>query len=90
MERKARRMTNFERDVIDRLGRIETKIDHDYRTLHGSISEEGLVSRVGKLESRMQTVTEYSALQKRFWVTVAGLVGMLFKIAVDFVLALVR
>ena len=29
-------LTNFEKEVIDRLGRIETKLDNDFRALHGN------------------------------------------------------
>lgn len=43
-------MSAFEKEVIDRLGRIETKLDVDFRTLHGSDSKAGLVERVETLE----------------------------------------
>jgi len=45
-------MTDFERDVIDRLGRIETKLDADFRALHGN-GHPGLLDRVALLESEM-------------------------------------
>ena len=49
-------MTEFERDVIDRLGRIETKLDSDYRALHGN-GKPGLIDRVASVEQRL-LVTE--------------------------------
>lgn len=44
-------MTSFERDVIDRLGRIETKLDNDFKDINGSGNAPGLLQRVSKLES---------------------------------------
>ena len=43
-------MDEFQRDVIDRLGRIETKLDNDYKALHGN-GKPGLLDRVTTLES---------------------------------------
>ena len=48
-------MTDFERDVIDRLGRIETKLDADFRTLHGN-GHPGLLDRVDELEKEMSAL----------------------------------
>lgn len=45
-------MRNFERDVIDRLGRIETKLDADYRVLHGN-GHPGLVEKTGDHDKRI-------------------------------------
>ena len=42
----------FEREVIDRLARIETKLDADYTALHGN-GKPGLLDRVSKLENSM-------------------------------------
>lgn len=54
-------MSPFEREVIDRLGRIETKLDADFRTLHGN-GQPGLVqkhdtlgARVDRLETTWKT-----------------------------------
>ena len=41
--------TAFQHDVIDRLGRIETKLDNDFRAIHGN-GHPGLLDRVAKLE----------------------------------------
>ena len=79
----------FEKEVIDRLGRIEEKIDNDFRILHGTSNDEGLIRRVGKLESRLQSVTECSAYQRKFWVVASGLAGFLIKFLFDLVLCAV-
>lgn len=46
-------MTPFEREVIDRLGRIETKLDADYRALHGN-GHPGLIDKHSDLEQRVR------------------------------------
>ena len=45
-------MRDFEREVIDRLGRIETKLDADYRALHGN-GRPGVIDRMATLESKI-------------------------------------
>jgi 23S rRNA A2030 N6-methylase RlmJ len=49
-------VNEFERDVIDRLGRIETKLDNDYRAIHGN-GHPGLMDRMARVEQRL-TVSE--------------------------------
>lgn len=46
-------LTDFEKDVIDRLGRIETKLDNDFRAIHGN-GQPGLLTRVTKLEEQQK------------------------------------
>lgn len=50
-------LTDFETDVIDRLGRIETKLDNDFRALHGN-GQPGLIEKHEKLESRVKTIED--------------------------------
>ena len=59
MERGEEKMnlTDFETDVIDRLGRIETKLDNDFRALHGN-GQPGLIEKHEKLESRVKTIED--------------------------------
>ena len=83
-------MTQFESDVIDRLGRIEEKIDNDFRILHGTNNDEGLICRVGKLESRLQSVEECAKYKVRFWGMAFALSAFLIKIVADFVLCAIR
>ena len=49
-------LTDFEKDVIDRLGRIETKLDNDFRAIHGN-GQPGLLQRVSKLEEQQKLMT---------------------------------
>ena len=49
--------TDFETDVIDRLGRIETKLDNDFRALHGN-GQPGLIEKHEKLESRVKSIED--------------------------------
>lgn len=42
----------FEQDVIERLSRIEVKVEADYRALYGN-GKPGLLDRVNKLENSM-------------------------------------
>ena len=44
-------MNDFEREVLERLARIETKMDADFRILHGN-GKPGLIGRVEHLEKR--------------------------------------
>ena len=64
-------MVTFEKDVIDRLGRIETKLDHDYHTLHGGDGQPGLIQKQDALSCRVQTLEE----NKNHGIATLGLVG---------------
>ena len=48
---------SFEKEVIDRLARIETKLDNDFRALHGN-GQPGLLEKHEKLENRVQTLEQ--------------------------------
>lgn len=50
-------LTDFEKEVIDRLGRIETKLDNDFRALHGN-GQPGLIEKHEKLENRVSTLEQ--------------------------------
>ena len=50
-------MTAFEKEVIDRLGRIETKLDADYRALHGN-GRPGVIDRVSDLEGKVEILSK--------------------------------
>ena len=64
-------ITEFEKDVIDRLGRIETKLDNDFLAIHGN-GQPGLLTRVAKLEEQQKLTAS-----KQNWVkeTIAWLVA---------------
>lgn len=50
-------LTDFEKEVIDRLGRIETKLDNDFRALHGN-GQPGLLEKHEKLENRVSSLEQ--------------------------------
>jgi uncharacterized coiled-coil protein SlyX len=51
----------FQKDVIDRLGRIETKLDNDYHALHGN-GKPGLLDRVSHLENQAALIEVQQAV----------------------------
>ena len=55
-------LTDFETDVIDRLGRIETKLDNDFRALHGN-GQPGLIEKHEKLEQRVKSLEDMAKTQ---------------------------
>lgn len=55
-------LTNFEKEVIDRLGRIETKLDNDFRALHGN-GQPGLIEKTQKLEQRVKSLEDMAKTQ---------------------------
>lgn len=57
-------MTKFEQDVIDRLGRIETKLDADYRALHGN-GRPGVVEQTQDLTRRLGAVEDRLAAAEK-------------------------
>ena len=48
---------SFESEVIDRLARIETKLDNDFRALHGN-GQPGLLEKHEKLDHRVQLLEQ--------------------------------
>lgn len=55
-------LTDFEKEVIDRLGRIETKLDNDFRALHGN-GQPGLIEKHTDLEHRVATLEQMAKTQ---------------------------
>jgi len=71
--------TDFEREVIDRLARIETKLDADYRELHGN-GRPGLIQRVGELEGDLEEVKS----RHKWWRELAGWVAAVAATAISY------
>lgn len=69
--------TKFEQDVIDRLARIETKLDNDFRALHGN-GQPGLLAKHTDLEHRVSaledTVKTQSGIASKIVIGIAWLV----------------
>lgn len=74
-------MNTFEQDVIDRLGRIETKLDTDYRTLHGD-GKPGLVDKLDALEDRVRDLETDRASKQRHWGATAVVAGFVVNTAI--------
>jgi len=75
-------MTSFERDVIDRLGRIETKLDADFRALHGN-GRPGLIDKHTMLEDRVQVLEDQHKSESKHLGLVAVVVGFLINGAIS-------
>ena len=80
-------MTSFEKEVIDRLGRIETKLDTDYRTLHGD-GKPGLVDKLDALEDRVRDLEARRAEKQKHLGVVAGAIGFVVNAAIALYAAL--
>ena len=74
-------MTQFEQDVIDRLGRIETKLDADYRTLHGA-GRPGLVEKLDALEDRLRDLETHREENHKHAGAVAAVAGFVVNAAI--------
>ena len=72
-----KQLAAFERDVIDRLGRIEVKLDNDYRAIHGN-GQPGLLEKHTALEQRVasleQTARTQSGIAGKITVGIAWIV----------------
>jgi len=75
-------MTHFERDVIDRLGRIETKLEQVVNTLHGE-GQPGLLQDVGQIEKRLQSLEETHAAEKRQYGRIAAIAALILNSALS-------
>ena len=64
-----KQLSEHEQDVIDRLGRIETKLDSDFRALYGN-GQPGLITKHVQLEQRVTSLEQTARTQ-------SGLVGKL-------------
>lgn len=79
----------FQRDVIDRLGRIELKLDNDYKTLHGN-GKAGLVDRVTAIEAQLQVMAAKSTANKDWFSRIRDSIGWLATTAIAFYAAFLR
>lgn len=67
-------VSEFEKDVIDRLGRIETKLDNDFHALHGN-GKPGLIEKVADLEVKVNLIIQKSKWYKDWlgWIVATGI-----------------
>ena len=64
----------FEKDVIDRLARIEIKLDNDFRALHGN-GHPGLLA---EMETAKKEIELIKARQSWWGTALAGWLSILF------------
>ena len=72
-----KQLSELQSDMADRLGRIETKLDSDFRALYGN-GQPGLVTKHIQLEQRVsaleQTARTQSGIAGKIVIAVAWLV----------------
>ena len=69
-------MTQFEADVIDRLARIEEKLNRDYHTIHGN-GKPGIVEKVENITSRVEKLEDRQTQQSNHAGVIAGIIGFI-------------
>lgn len=74
-------MSNFEQEVIDRLARIETKLDADYRALHGN-GKPGLIEELDCVKHRVQSLEDYHKTHDKGAGKLAQIVGWIATTAI--------
>lgn len=74
-------MSLFEQEVIDRLARIETKLDADYRILHGN-GKPGLIEDLEGLKGRVQSLEDHHKNQDKGFGKLGQIIGWLITTAI--------
>lgn len=79
----------FQKDVIDRLARIELKLDNDYKALHGN-GHPGLLDRVADLEKQLQTIKTQDKANRDWFTRIRDSLGWLITTAIAIYAAFLR
>ncbi len=69
-------MTSFEKEVIDRLGRIEERLKNDFYTIHGN-GKPGIVDKVNNITQRIEVLESKEKDRSKHTGFVAGVVGFI-------------
>lgn len=69
-------MTAFEKDVIDRLGRIEERLTNDFRLIHGN-GKPGIVDKVQNITTRIEHLEAREKERSRHTGLLAGVIGFI-------------
>ena len=69
-----RQLIAHQHEVIDRLGRIEVKLDNDFRALHGN-GQPGLITKHAELEQRVASLEQTAKTQTGIAGKVAAIVA---------------
>ena len=81
MGRVSQKMTQFEKDVIDRLARIEEKLTRDYHTIHGN-GKPGIIEKVENITSRVDRLEARQKEQSKQTGLIAGVTGFIINAAI--------
>ena len=69
------------KDIIDRLGRIETKLDNDGKAIYGN-GKPGLLDRMVSLESKLQVIQAQADANRDWFTRIRDSVGWLATTAI--------
>ena len=79
----------FQKDVIDRLARIEEAINNDYKALYGN-GKPGLLDRMVALESKMQSILAEGQNNRDWFTRIRESIGWLVTTAIAIYAAFIR
>ncbi len=72
-------------EILQRLTRIEGKLDHDYAALHGTDAEPGLLPTVRNLDKRVSRLETISEQKKEHWSNIAVVVAFVIQAVISLV-----
>ena len=79
----------FQKDVIDRLARIEEAINNDYKALYGN-GKPGLLDRMVAIESKMQLMQAEASSNRDWFTRIRESIGWLVTTAIAVYAAFLR
>jgi len=71
----------FQKDVIDRLARIEEAINNDYKALYGN-GKPGLLDRMTALENQLQSIAAQDKANRDWFTRIRESIGWLVTTAI--------
>ena len=77
------------KDIIDRLGRIETKLDNDGKAIYGN-GKPGLLDRMVALESKLQVIQAQAEANHDWFSRIRESIGWLLTTAIAIYAAFFR
>lgn len=70
-------------EILQRLTRIEGKLDHDYNALHGTEAEPGLLPTVRGLDRRVSRLETIADQKREHWANIAVVIAFLIQAAIS-------
>ena len=77
------RIGNFKDEVLDRLGRIETKIDNTEKALYGN-GKPGLLEEFDKLEDRVRDLETKQQEKQKHYGAILTVIAFIINAAIAF------